>query len=160
VVPTSHMISCVDLHTYPVYNISIAPTLNTSDTVFSALASHFPTNKTSSPIDIARSALADKTTGLPKPLREKIGNLAIQYVAKEDISAVNGEATLCLKKSGVGHWGICEDLPLFFEKLVELEKERWVASGEGEPEERKRLRIDAFYGETDLLIGKSGEAFF
>jgi len=48
--------------------------------------------------------------------------------------------------------------------LVGLERERFDyqadGSGEGEAHGRKRMRIDAFCAESDLLIGKSGEDFF
>lgn len=78
---------------------------------------------------------------------------------KEDTSVVEGETILCLKKLGVGYWGVCEDLPQFVEMLVKLEKDKQVSIGEASGGSEK-LRIEAFFGETDRMIEKRGEAVF
>lgn len=103
-------------------------------------------------------------TGKSKDLRNKIQKVGIQYCFKEDTSAVNGETLLCLKKLGAGYWDVCEDLNQYVEMLIELEKQNQSTNEEGRAsavgESRSKLRMDTFYGETDILIGKSGEAFF
>jgi hypothetical protein len=79
-----------------------------------------------------------------------IGSHAVKSLLAEDTTAGNEEAKLCLMKGGKADWGVLAD----YEACV-----RSIADYEGDGVAAK-LRIDAAFAASDLLIGKGGQEYF
>jgi hypothetical protein len=79
-----------------------------------------------------------------------IGSHAVKFLLAEDTTAGNEEAKLCLMKSGKADWGVLAD----YEACV-----RSIADYQGDGVAAK-LRIDAAFAASDLLIGKGGQEYF
>jgi hypothetical protein len=79
-----------------------------------------------------------------------IGSHAVKSLLAEDTTAGNEEAKLCLMKGGKADWGVLAD----YEACV-----RSIADYEGDGVAAK-LRVEAAFAASDLLIGKGGQEYF
>lgn len=115
--------------------------------------------------------------GMEDELVAEILRHSMQYCFAEDIKGVNEEATLCLKMGDEDVlWGVADDYADFVSRLVELERqgrprpEGPVSGGDGArrsaevdgvaSEGTRALRVQAFFGETDFMIGEKGQQYF
>lgn len=89
--------------------------------------------------------------GTTKELAKEIDKLRERFRVAEDTSAANEDAKLCIKKAGPGNWGACEDYEQYVRDLVE----RWRAGAAA----TSKLRVRVFYAESDMMIGKGGQAY-
>ncbi|KAJ5170187.1 uncharacterized protein N7500_002970 [Penicillium coprophilum] len=87
--------------------------------------------------------------GLDVDQQKEIDSSMMQCMFAENTVGANSEALQCLRKEP-RTWGKCEDYEIFVHELVERERERV-----GVP-----LKVQAFFGETDSMIGKKGQAYF
>ncbi len=90
--------------------------------------------------------------GISPAQLEKLVQMTQKCIFAEDTTGGNEEARLCLKKSGPGLWGACEDYDKYLPVLVEQLK----SINDG----TVRLKVQAYYAESDIMIGKGGQAFF
>ncbi len=77
------------------------------------------------------------------------------------LSGINQEALLCLKKGD--DWGACDDYEAFVDALVKQENDKKALSvvSNGSPtEDVQKLKVRAFFSESDIMIGKGGQRFF
>lgn len=95
--------------------------------------------------------------GLTVKLQKELQILAPKSTFSENTVGADSEALLCLRKGPAGLWGECEDYALFVRNLAELEKRRRV--DEGGNGDREKLRICAYFAESDALIGKRGQSY-
>lgn len=72
------------------------------------------------------------------------------------ISGISDESLVCLKKSGPGMWGVCEDYETYVDDLVRAEMERLADS----VSQTQKLRVHVFFAESDFMIGKGGQRYF
>ncbi|CAI7622388.1 unnamed protein product [Penicillium glandicola] len=86
--------------------------------------------------------------GLDLDQQKEINSSMMQFMFKENTVGYNSEALQCLRKEP-NIWGKCEDYEVFVRELVERERGR-----DGAP-----LRVQAFFAESDSLIGKKGQAY-
>ncbi|KAK4964282.1 hypothetical protein LTR66_001019 [Elasticomyces elasticus] len=90
--------------------------------------------------------------------------LQMKYFFAENTSGVNDEARLCLRKPGTGLWGVCEDYELFVANLAKSEKRAMAAdpthASNEEEHSCRKLKIRAFFSESDVMIGKKGQEYF
>lgn len=86
--------------------------------------------------------------GLSLEQQKEIDALMMQSMFKENTVGSNSEALQCLRKEP-NTWGKCDDYEVFVRELVERERGR-----DGAP-----LKVQAFFGESDSMIGKKGQAY-
>ncbi|KAG8163755.1 hypothetical protein KVR01_007052 [Diaporthe batatas] len=94
--------------------------------------------------------------GMPSGLLKELPNVASSSMLSENLVGADSEALYCVRKGPVGFWGECDDYALFVRKLSELERSRRVDQGCGDSQ---RLRISAYFAETDDMIGKKGQKY-
>lgn len=75
-------------------------------------------------------------------------SLQIKYSQAEETTAANEEAKLCLQKCSEGSWGVVGDYRSCVKSVAEGRR-----GG-------VRLRIDACFASSDVMIGKGGQRFF
>ena len=99
---------------------------------------------------------AQETFGVDEQTAKEIDRLNMRYLFAESITGANEEALFCLKKSGPGLWGECDDYDVFIKSFVEREK---IRRRQGDPGAR-RLEIRMYFAESDVMIGEGGRKYF
>ncbi|KAK8050069.1 hypothetical protein PG994_011799 [Apiospora phragmitis] len=94
-----------------------------------------------------------KKYGMPRDLQLELDELIPKAMFSGQTVGGNSEALQCLKKGAGGTWGKCDDYPSFIRDLAELEGSRGL--GEGRP----RIKIRAYFAETDAMIGQRGQLY-
>lgn len=94
--------------------------------------------------------------GLSMELQKELQPQTLKAMLGENIVGADSEALCCLRKGPVGLWGECDDYAVFVKKLAELERSRRSGDGGSNPE---KLRIRAYFAETDAMIGKKGQSY-
>jgi hypothetical protein len=98
--------------------------------------------------------------GLPVELQKELPDVAFNATLKENLVGADSEALYCVRKGPVGFWGECDDYVLFVKKLAELERSRRGDRGGGaDNTSSRKLRVNAYFAETDDMIGKKGQAY-
>jgi hypothetical protein len=90
--------------------------------------------------------------GMSKELKLEVQKCLSKFMFEEQTAASNDEAMLCLKKGPVGCWASCEDYATCVAAVAEAERE--VGTRE------EKLKVQAFFAETDMMSGKKGQAYF
>ncbi|KAL2272577.1 hypothetical protein FJTKL_06295 [Diaporthe vaccinii] len=98
----------------------------------------------------------ERDYGLPVELQKELQTLTLKAIFSENMVGADSEALCCLRKGPAGLWAECDDYALFVKKLAELERSRRAAEGDGNGE---RLRVNAYFAETDSMIGKRGQSY-
>ena len=85
----------------------------------------------------------------------QIDKLKVKYFFEEDLTGASEEVKLCLKKHGSGNCGVCEDFEEYVSDLAKQEDVR------RKPDlAQPKLRVHAFFAESDMMIGKVGQKYF
>lgn len=107
------------------------------------------------PLERNRQRIEDDY-GLSVELQKELQTLTLKAIFSENMVGADSEALCCLRKGPAGLWGECDDYALFVKKLAELERSRRADEGGGN---REKLRISAYFAETDAMIGKRGQSY-
>lgn len=94
--------------------------------------------------------------GLTVELQKELQAATLKSMLSENMVGADSEALCCLRKGPAGLWGDCDNYALFVRELAELERSRRADGGGGE---RERLRISAYFAESDAMIGKKGQSY-
>lgn len=94
--------------------------------------------------------------GLSLELQKELEPQTMKTILSENTVGADSEALICLKKGPAGLWGECDDYALYVKKLAELERGRRPEDGGGD---RRKLRVTAYFAETDAMIGKKGQSY-
>jgi hypothetical protein len=100
----------------------------------------------------------EKDYGLSRDLQLELQGLAPSLMFGENTVGANSEAMHCLKKGASGTWGMCDDYAVFVKELAQRERNMAATAGDGR--RATRLKIKAFFAESDALIGKKGQIYF
>ncbi|KAG6356066.1 hypothetical protein INS49_015451 [Diaporthe citri] len=98
----------------------------------------------------------ERDYGLPVELQKELQTLTLKAIFSESMVGADSEALCCLRKGPAGLWADCDDYALFVRKLAELERGRRAEDG---GDNREKLRISAYFAETDSMIGKRGQSY-
>lgn len=109
----------------------------------------------SPPLERNRQRLEDEY-GLSLELQNELQPLTFKSILSENTVGADSEALCCLRKGPAGLWGDCDNYMLFVGKLAELERGRRADEG---AVGREKLRINAYFAETDAMIGKKGQSY-
>lgn len=94
--------------------------------------------------------------GLPLELQKELQPQTLKAMLGENMVGADSEALCCLRKGPAGLWGECDDYVPFVKRLAELERSRRAEDDAGNKE---KLRIRAYFAETDAMIGKKGQSY-
>jgi hypothetical protein len=132
----------------------VAPTLSFSGGLFSSTATLFggPKN-TDSPVQTGSPEDAAEKYGVDVETAKIMGSLAVKFNLAEDTTGANEEAKLCLMKGRKADWGALADYEACVRFIADRERER-VQAGE------VKLRIEAAFASSDVIIGKGGQEYF
>ncbi|KAJ4397542.1 hypothetical protein N0V93_001773 [Gnomoniopsis smithogilvyi] len=95
--------------------------------------------------------------GVPRQVQSRLGDLVFKSTFAENTVGANSEALLCLKKGPEATWGACQNYDVYFKRLHENEKQR--SASVGSDQTRAKLRIRAYFAESDAMIGKKGNVY-
>ncbi|KAK8873372.1 Alpha/Beta hydrolase protein [Apiospora arundinis] len=129
------------------------PAFASSGAVFTKATSAIFGRTNSSSAEHKGSRRLEKRYGLAGDLQEELDDLIPKMMFEGDTVGADSEVKQCLKKGASGTWGKCDDYPIFVRDLAELERSRGLGDG------RARLKIRAYFGETDAMIGHKGQLY-
>jgi hypothetical protein len=95
--------------------------------------------------------------GLSREFQIQVENTIRKSMFGENTAGADREALLCLKKGPSGLWLHCENYEQFVKDLVE--RRRQAVPQDEDHGERPKLKVTAYFGESDLLIGKRGQIY-
>ena len=155
----------------------IMPSFSFSAGALSAVSNIIPSFSSSSkepgPEELKVRKKQAECYGMDKDELAFLEKHGMKFVMTEGVKGVNEEALLCLKKTTTGtegkpaSWGPAEDFETFVKELADRERTRRRDSlpqqggDDGDDDVvAQKLKIDAFFGETDYMIGKKGDEYF
>ncbi|MCJ1338675.1 hypothetical protein MMC09_003964 [Bachmanniomyces sp. S44760] len=84
-------------------------------------------------------------------------SLVMKYLFAENVEGGGQEALLCLKRGSKNLWGTWED----YDELVPmLAKQETDLISKHRPGTAEKLKVQAYFAENDMMIGKKGSAWF
>ncbi|KAE8356357.1 Alpha/Beta hydrolase protein [Aspergillus coremiiformis] len=97
----------------------------------------------------------EKDYGLARDVQTEIHFLMLRFMFEENTVGANSEAVQCLRMGADCEktWGKCKDYGVYVRELVDLESGRDRKPGED------RLKVRAYFAETDSMIGKKGQQY-
>jgi len=128
----------------------INPTIATSSGMFATMTSPF-SSRTDISVEEEEKEIME-VFGMTLEELNKVTSLSQKCSFAEDTTGGNADAMLCLKKTGPGLWGACENYETFVPDLLQKLK----SSGRSET----RLKVQTYYAESDMMIGKEGQSYF
>ena len=100
---------------------------------------------------------SDAPDGETKAMRKELGKVTMKYVFEENTEGPGQEAMFCIRRGPKDMWGPWED----YDKGVRMITEQEASLDTRKPNgERAKLRVHAFFAESDALIGKKGADWF
>ncbi len=126
----------------------IAPSISWSGGAFTAVSGLFST-KTDDALTPGRRY------GTTDEVGKEMEKLQVKYFFEEDTTAANEEAKMCLKKDGLVAWDVCDNYETYVRTLCTRETEMRRTRTD-EP----RLKVQVYYAESDVMIGKGGQSYF
>lgn len=94
--------------------------------------------------------------GLARDVKVELDTLVFKFMFAEDTVAANDEALQCLKKGGT--WGEADDYGKFVKGMADLERRRRMGDA-GCIGGKARLKVRAYFAESDAMIGKRGQTY-
>ncbi|KAK5172044.1 uncharacterized protein LTR77_003681 [Saxophila tyrrhenica] len=126
----------------------IAPSLSWSGGVISAVSGVFSSKPSCAMTPGQRYDTAED-------VGKEIEKLQVKYFFEEDTTAANEELKLCAKKDVSVTWDVCDDYETYVQTFCTSERAR-KDSHQDEP----KLEMHVYYAESDMMIGKGGQAYF
>ncbi|KAL7929317.1 Alpha/Beta hydrolase protein [Trichoderma chlorosporum] len=160
-VTTWQMAQYIPTRAFGLWN-HITPAFATSGTIFNKANSFFSSSigagegQELSSQDINRQKLAS-TYGIPRDTQLEVESVLMKKIFDENTSGANDEALQCLRKGKGWSWGECDDYSVFVTDLVSTERQRKKL----EPgfHERMKLKVRAYFAESDVMIGVGGQKY-
>jgi hypothetical protein len=125
------------------------PVIASSGAVMSSVKDAFSTGSDSNDETERKRLHIEREYGMPRDLQVELEKQAAHRLFKEDTVGANVEVLQCLRKRAP--WGECDDYTQFVIDLAERERR----ASEG-----VKLTVRAFFAESDIMIGKRGQAYF
>lgn len=133
----------------------VVPTLSFSGGLISSSAALLGTTPdTDAAVKAGSDEDAAEKYGVDIATAKLIRSNAIKFGLSEDTTAGNEEAKLCLLKGGKESWGVLADYEACVRSIADNED---ASNGHAKV---GRLRIDAAFATSDLIIGKGGQEYF
>lgn len=142
--------------------VDAAPVLTTSGTVLNKATSLFSSSvgtdvQELTTLEKNRQRLADEYD-FPRDLQMELSIIITKKIFEEKTVGANSEALQCLRKGQGWSWGECEDYGVLVETLVSAERERRQSNPDWR--DSMRLKVRAYFAETDIMIGAGGQKYF
>jgi hypothetical protein len=153
--PTNLLDSYAGLNSF--INSKIVPSASWSGGIISSAAALL---SSSASTDIPGAGTSTSTTlferyGFDEDTAKLIEKLWSKYQFAESTTGANEEVKLCLRKCDDGDWGEAADYSGCIRKIAVNE----AALDRREPNAAK-LRVEAFFGGSDIMIAKRGQKYF
>ncbi|EED23088.1 conserved hypothetical protein [Talaromyces stipitatus ATCC 10500] len=134
-----------------------SPVISFSGTVISSIKDKLPSNSGGDSVSYhKRQRLIEQEYGMAKDVQIELEKNITRFLFKENTVGANEETLQCLRKGAP--WGVCDDYEEFVKSFVERERERRSELGESSTPEK--LKIRAYFAESDVMIGKTGQKYF
>jgi hypothetical protein len=144
--------------------LKASPVIGSSGAVLSAIQDMFSggRHEPSSPSKDEQDRLRmQEEYGIAKEVQIELDKCAPQFLFEEETVGANEEALQCLRKGPAGIWGKCDDYVEFVREFAEMERRRiQEQSRRQEAGGKKKLKVQAYFAESDIMIGKKGQTYF
>jgi len=135
-------------------NSKVAPTLSFSGGLVSSTAILVGGQKSiDGPVKAGSPEDAAEKYGVDVETAKILRSLVVKFNLAEDTTGANEEAKLCLMKGGKADWGALADYEACIQSIADREREG-VQAGE------VKLRMEAAFASSDVIIGKGGQEYF
>jgi hypothetical protein len=105
--------------------------------------------------EASTSTVSAKRFGVDEKTAKAMDKLCTKYKFAEDITGVNDEAKLCLRRCQKADWGRAHDYAACIGSIVQRE-----ASFQLEHPGGAELRVEAYFSGSDVMSGKRGQEYF
>lgn len=142
--------------------VDAAPVLSSSAPVFdkaSALFSSSTGNSNSQEPTLQERNRQKLATDydVPIELQLELEPLRVEKIFEGNTVGANSEALQCLRKGEGWSWGACDDYSVFVRELVDAERQKQQL--DTNPESHAKLKIRAYFAESDIMIGSGGQKY-
>ena len=153
--PTNLLNSYADLAKF--VNSKIIPSASWSGGIISSATSllSFPGSTDMVGVETSASITPSERYGFDEDTVKLMEKLSSKYQFAENGTGVNDELKLCLQKCVDADWGEAADYPSCIRKIASNEATLISL----EPNTTK-LRVEAFFGGSDIMIAKRGQEYF
>jgi hypothetical protein len=148
--PTRILNSATDVMTF--VNNKVAPSILLLAGIVST-TSTLLTPASTDPKESSDIALLERY-GFDESTAKLIAGISSKCQSLENITGANEEIKLCLRKCEDGDWGEAADYSTCIKKLLANEKRL------GTEDVGSKLTVNAFFAESDIMIGKKGQRYF
>lgn len=132
----------------------VAPTLSFSSGLFTSSAAMLGSQPSpdSQPTASSDEDAAEKF-GVNVGTAKLVRSLTLNFYLAEETTGANEEAKLCLMKGGKADWGVLADYEACVQSIADAEGKS-IAAGAA------KLKMDAAFASSDVIIGKGGQEYF
>lgn len=128
-----------------------SPLISSSGAVITSIKDKLPGGDDENTMSERKRRLIEQEYGLEKEVQIELEKLTANFIFKESTVGANEEALQCVRKGAP--WLECDDYTQFAKNLAESERRRGGAmSG--------KIRMRAYFAESDVMIGKTGQKYF
>ncbi|KAJ6780835.1 hypothetical protein PWT90_00522 [Aphanocladium album] len=99
----------------------------------------------------------EKECGLSTKMQGALQLQTLEHIFAETTAGSSDEARHCARKSAPGSWGKADDYGVFVKELAEQERSR--KENDADEASVTKLRIMAFFAETDHIVGEGGRKY-
>ncbi|PTB64945.1 hypothetical protein BBK36DRAFT_1170610 [Trichoderma citrinoviride] len=144
------------------FAVDAAPVITTSGTLLNKATSLFSTSmginnaQELTALERNRQKLADEYD-FPRDLQMELSTILTKKIFDENTVGANSEALQCLRKGKGWSWEACDDYGAFVKSLVSTERQRRQMNPNWQ--DSMRLKVRAYFAESDIMIGASGQKY-
>ncbi|RLM00574.1 hypothetical protein CFD26_108442 [Aspergillus turcosus] len=124
--------------------------------LFSSGGSHQPSSSTE---ELNRHRIQE-VYGMPLELQVELQKCVPEFLFQEETTGANAEALQCLRKCPPGNWGKADDYWEFVREFADLMRSRRLEEQGPDAGGRSKLKVQAFFAESDIMIGTKGQTYF
>lgn len=127
-----------------------SPLISSSGAVITSVKDKLPGGDDGNTMSERKRKLIEQKYGLDREVQIELEKMTAKFIFKESTVGANEEALQCVRKGAP--WLECDDYTQFAKNFAESEKRRGDTSG--------KIRMRAYFAESDVMIGKTGQKYF
>lgn len=127
-----------------------SPLIASSGAVITSIKDKLPGGDDDNTMSERKRRLIEQEYGLDREVQIELEKLTAKFIFKESTVGANEEALQCVRKGAP--WLECDDYTQFAKNLAESERRRGGTSD--------KIRMRAYFAESDVMIGKTGQKYF
>lgn len=145
----------------PRFLLKASPAIESSGAVFSRMQDMLSSGPSSSSKEEHDRLRMQNEYDMPKEVQIELEKCVSRSVFGEKTVGANAEALQCLRKGPMSIWGKCDDYVEFVREFAEMERSKIQEQSQiQDAEGKKKLKVQAYFAESDIMVGKKGQTYF